>query len=431
MAFDANPNTGFAVYDSVASGGQSGWFEIGGTSAGAPQWAALFAIADQGRALGGQSTIANGQSQLYKLSSSDFHDVTTGSNGNSARVGYDLVTGRGTPVANLVVADLVSGATSTTNSNPPTSTPTQPAPPTQHHYHVYYEIVYINGRYWIVEIITFSAVNASQPDDVSQGLAQVNTALADASSTANVPAANTASAANDSVGAPSSPTTPSLTTPTLAVAPQSDIAAGNSVATPDATGPQNSPNGPALDQNNPASDIPAESNGESPELQLPSIDAAMPAVGIDRMVYSTHFSFAPPRAWRGRVSGGQRLGRGTWRSLGGHPRYPGGKNRPGPAGVGSRPGHRRQRGPATRGRPTALGVQTASPIVPPRSRLTARVGRHPRFQSFGGTLRLAHPRGSVRVDRVSWEAVYCRVSRGSISGRRDSKNSGGGLRQPW
>ena len=32
VAYDANPNTGFAVYDSVAYAGQSGWFEVGGTA---------------------------------------------------------------------------------------------------------------------------------------------------------------------------------------------------------------------------------------------------------------------------------------------------------------------------------------------------------------------------------------------------------------
>ena len=36
--------------------GTSGWQQIAGTSGGTPQWAALIAIADQGRALSGQST---------------------------------------------------------------------------------------------------------------------------------------------------------------------------------------------------------------------------------------------------------------------------------------------------------------------------------------------------------------------------------------
>jgi hypothetical protein len=48
---------------------------------------------------------------LYGLSAQDFHDVTAGTSFGQpnfrAGPGYDLVTGRGTPVANLVVADLV------------------------------------------------------------------------------------------------------------------------------------------------------------------------------------------------------------------------------------------------------------------------------------------------------------------------------------
>ena len=35
VAYDADPYTGFAVYDSYYYGG-GGWFDIGGTSAGAP-----------------------------------------------------------------------------------------------------------------------------------------------------------------------------------------------------------------------------------------------------------------------------------------------------------------------------------------------------------------------------------------------------------
>src|SRR5262249_38331118 len=48
VSYDANPNTGFNVID--AAGGGS--FIVGGTSAGAPQWAALVAIADQVRGSG-------------------------------------------------------------------------------------------------------------------------------------------------------------------------------------------------------------------------------------------------------------------------------------------------------------------------------------------------------------------------------------------
>jgi subtilase family serine protease len=109
VSYDADPSTGFSVYNTY----DRGWEQIGGTSAGAPQWAALVAIANQGRNLRGLGTL-DGPTQtlplLYSLSSADFHDVTGGRNSYSAASGYDLVTGRGSPVANLVVRDLVGGA---------------------------------------------------------------------------------------------------------------------------------------------------------------------------------------------------------------------------------------------------------------------------------------------------------------------------------
>jgi hypothetical protein len=129
VAYNADPNSGFAVYDSVPYAGQNGWFEVGGTSAGAPQWAALIAIADQGRALSGQGTLSNAQSTLYTLPASDFHDIASGSNGYAAASGYDLVTGRGSPVANSIVQAL-SGNTSSTQETAAvttvTSTPSNP-----------------------------------------------------------------------------------------------------------------------------------------------------------------------------------------------------------------------------------------------------------------------------------------------------------------
>ena len=109
VSYDANPSTGFAVYDSYGSGG---WMVVGGTSAGAPQWAALVAIADQGLAQAGKGTLDGAQSRVYQLPSGDFHDITSGSNGYSAGAGYDLVTGLGSPLANLVVSDLVAGTVS-------------------------------------------------------------------------------------------------------------------------------------------------------------------------------------------------------------------------------------------------------------------------------------------------------------------------------
>jgi subtilase family serine protease len=112
VAYDADPNTGFPVYNSYASPPSTPWSLIGGTSDAAPQWAGLIAIADQGRALAGLSSLAGATETLpvlYSLPSSDFHDITmggsTGSPAYSATAGYDLVTGRGTPVANQIVPD--------------------------------------------------------------------------------------------------------------------------------------------------------------------------------------------------------------------------------------------------------------------------------------------------------------------------------------
>src|SRR5207249_6100421 len=47
---------------------------------------------------------------LYQLPLTDYHDIVNGSNGpppGTAGAGYDLVTGIGTPRANLLAADLV------------------------------------------------------------------------------------------------------------------------------------------------------------------------------------------------------------------------------------------------------------------------------------------------------------------------------------
>jgi hypothetical protein len=71
----------------------------------------LIAIADQGRARAGLGSL-DGPSQtlpiLYHLPSSAFHDIISGSNARfHAGPGYDLVTGRGSPVASQVVAGLM------------------------------------------------------------------------------------------------------------------------------------------------------------------------------------------------------------------------------------------------------------------------------------------------------------------------------------
>lgn len=108
VAYDADPNTGFLVYDSVPYYGQSGWWSVGGTSAGSPQWAALIALANQGRATtlssNNLSTSPEYTAATGTVYATNYNDINSGSNGAyTAKAGYDLVTGIGSPQANNLV----------------------------------------------------------------------------------------------------------------------------------------------------------------------------------------------------------------------------------------------------------------------------------------------------------------------------------------
>jgi hypothetical protein len=114
-----NAGVGVSVLDTYYS---SSYLDVGGTSLACPMWAGLVAIADQGRVLQGEGTL-DGRSQtlpdIYSFSTSDnFHDITSGNNGFSAGVGYDLVTGIGSPVANLLVPTLVNNSVPVITTNP-------------------------------------------------------------------------------------------------------------------------------------------------------------------------------------------------------------------------------------------------------------------------------------------------------------------------
>jgi hypothetical protein len=143
---DADPQTGYAEYCTVGStcAQISGWFDVGGTSASSPLWAALSALAEQkvgariglitpalyalygadtgashavatGIALGG-TTYYDYASQVNGATASGaivFHDVATGDNtfpssqgfqpGFSAGTGYDAASGLGSMQATTVV----------------------------------------------------------------------------------------------------------------------------------------------------------------------------------------------------------------------------------------------------------------------------------------------------------------------------------------
>jgi len=79
----------------------------GGTSFAAPMWAGFLALANEQGVSNGQPLLGFINPALYDAYSSssydsDFHDITSGSNGYSATVGYDLVTGIGSPQAELI-----------------------------------------------------------------------------------------------------------------------------------------------------------------------------------------------------------------------------------------------------------------------------------------------------------------------------------------
>jgi len=85
----------------------AGWFGCAGTSLSTPLWAGFLALASQVR--GG--SFGNIDPLLYQIAnsasySSDFHDITSGSNGYAAGKGWDPVTGWGSPVANSLATAL-------------------------------------------------------------------------------------------------------------------------------------------------------------------------------------------------------------------------------------------------------------------------------------------------------------------------------------
>ena len=66
------------------------------------------------------------QQALYSLPQADYNVISSGNNGYTAGPGYNLVTGLGTPVANLLVPDLIAW-NGTANYAGPTVAPLQSA----------------------------------------------------------------------------------------------------------------------------------------------------------------------------------------------------------------------------------------------------------------------------------------------------------------
>ncbi len=136
VGFVADPATGVSVYSvppsSPTSPGQ--WSEVGGTSIGAPAWAGLIAIADQGRSLAGEASLTGATQTvpaLYSLLTSAFYKVPlTPSGGLStantviSTANYNTQAGLGSPAGSVLVSALVK-----TSITAPAPTPTPVASP--------------------------------------------------------------------------------------------------------------------------------------------------------------------------------------------------------------------------------------------------------------------------------------------------------------
>ena len=131
ISYQASSRTGVLVYmtepatttSGVGCGAEvpcdPGWYIVGGTSSGSPQWAGIAAMADQmaGHDLGFLNPALYTIASNASMYASDFHDVTVGCNqldptipGYCASAGWDAVTGLGTPdVANLI-PDLIAAS---------------------------------------------------------------------------------------------------------------------------------------------------------------------------------------------------------------------------------------------------------------------------------------------------------------------------------
>jgi kumamolisin len=108
VAGDADPSTGYEVrVDGETT-------VIGGTSAVAPLWAGLIALANQ------QNGVAAGfvNPTLYAAGAAKaFHDITQGNNGAfSAGPGWDACTGQGSPIGSAVI-ELLGAASGTTGTS--------------------------------------------------------------------------------------------------------------------------------------------------------------------------------------------------------------------------------------------------------------------------------------------------------------------------
>lgn len=134
VSYDADPNTGVAIYDSTPYYGQTGWFVIGGTSLGAPSWAAFIGLVNQQRSNNGLPSLSSADVSLYLAATgssyaTNYRDITAGTNGGCGTVctagpGYDFVTGLGSPLGDALLSSLLGSSSTPTPTGTATATGT-------------------------------------------------------------------------------------------------------------------------------------------------------------------------------------------------------------------------------------------------------------------------------------------------------------------
>ena len=137
VSADGDPTTGYVIYFNGSNTAgpleTSGWQVVGGTSAAAPAWAALIALANASARCGGAS-IGFANPALYEAAATaygiNFNDVTSGNNDMTmsngglypAGSGYDMATGLGSPNGTALAQSLCTDAIALANPGPQRST---------------------------------------------------------------------------------------------------------------------------------------------------------------------------------------------------------------------------------------------------------------------------------------------------------------------
>ena len=142
VSMNADPQTGYDVYCKVGGCANIGWMVIGGTSAAAPAWAAMIALANEAELRANGTDVGFLNPSLYNIAhgvngtsyAAAFHDVVpvTGAINNNDYLGtggtypdttaYDLATGLGSYDASNLAQNLVTLGQAVPHQSVPTNT---------------------------------------------------------------------------------------------------------------------------------------------------------------------------------------------------------------------------------------------------------------------------------------------------------------------